>query len=528
MIKLPPAKFVTRMQHQHSFPKTILCLVAAALVAGCQASRPAERPFLVPAADSVYVSHFVGTPLSGPTSQTLAAVTASDALLVQVEFVGLEEMPADVGQQLAAKARMIVATRRDTPLVPAIRLMRGARWVDLHQPGDLAGMISPAAGRTAVIAAPDGALPAGVTAAFVLSEATGLVDPIAEEAAHRRIEVDVYRPASGALQLGLVIEDLAEPPTEKTDLGENLAAPPPAATPKLARGKNAPAPVRKVVPVISAPPTPPVFQRELAIVDLPEGGGGGGAAVIVPIHFSGTDTSAIAAVIWIHPPANAPANIAAAARCAADLQLTADAVANRPGSLTVLSPVWSRYRVALDALTQPGRRRSALVYLATQTGATLCRDAALAADQASLDRLSAAVRRAAAAPSGQSAPDADALGWMLDRATFQMLGAELADSSLPPELMAVLVACAGQAGRDPGSIEEVSKSLATRSDFDNRLLAENFIYLEDSSLSARVRAFDWLAARGQAPPGYEPDGPPKDRRDALERFAATPAAGETK
>jgi hypothetical protein len=515
------------MQYQHRFTRTILCLVAASMLAGCQASEPAEKPFVVPGADSVQVSHFIGSPLSGPTAQTLAAVKASDALLVRVEFVGLESMPQGIGQQLAAKAGIIVATRRDTPLIPAIRLMRGARWVDLHRPGDLAEMISAAAGRRAVIAEPDGALPVGVTAAFVLSETTGLVDPLADEAAHRRIEVDVYRPAAtGGLQLGLVIEDLAEPPIEKTDLGENLAGPPPTATPKVAIGKNAPAQAHKAAPAVIAPPTPPVFQREVAIVDLPNDSGG--TAVIVPIHFSGTDASAIAAVISVHPASNAPANVAAATRCAADLQLSADAVANRPGSLTVISPVWSRYRVALDALSEPNRRRSALVYLATQTDATLCRDVALAADQPSLDRLSAAVRRAVAASASQSAADADALGWTLDRATFQMLGAELADSTLPPELMAVLVACAGQAGRDPGSIEEVSKSLATRSDFDNRLLAENFIYLEDSSLSARVRAFDWLAARGQAPPGYDPAGAPKDRRDALERFAATPAAGETK
>jgi hypothetical protein len=505
--------------------QTIFCITVAAMLAGCQASQPAEKPFLVPTADSVRVSHFVGSPLSGATAQTLAAVKASDALLVQAEFIGLEKMPTGIGQQLAAKAGIIVATRRDTPLIPAIRLMRGARWVELHQPSDSGEMISAPAGRTAVIAEPDAALPTGVTAAFVLSETTGLVDPIAEETAHRRIEVDVYRPAAGALQLGLVIEDLAEPPIEKTDLGENLAAPPPAQTAKVALGKSASTPVRKVEPIIGTPATPPVFQREMAIVDLPDGGSGG-AAVIVPMHFGGTDTSAVAAVIWIQPAANAPANIAAAARCAADLQLSADAAANRPGSLTVVSPGWSRYRVALDALSDPNRRRSALVYLATQTGATLCRDVALAADQPSLDRLSAAIRRAVAASPGQSAPDADALGWTLDRATFQMLGAELADASLPPELMAVLVACAGQAGRDAGSIEEVSKSLATRSDFANRLLAENFIYLEDSSLSARVRAFDWLSARGQAPPGYDPAGPPKDRRDALERFAT--AAGGAK
>ena len=51
------------------------------------------------------------------------------------------------------------------------------------------------------------------------------------------------------------------------------------------------------------------------------------------------------------------------------------------------------------------------------------------------------------------------------------------------------------------------------------------MYLEDSSPSARVRAYDWLAARGRAPQGYEPLGPARERRRALD--AALESGGGT-
>jgi hypothetical protein len=66
----------------------------------------------------------------------------------------------------------------------------------------------------------------------------------------------------------------------------------------------------------------------------------------------------------------------------------------------------------------------------------------------------------------------------------------------------------------------------SRASLDARLVSENLIYLEDSSPSARVRANDWLAARGRAPAGFDPLGPPRQRREALERALDAAAAGQ--
>ena len=47
------------------------------------------------------------------------------------------------------------------------------------------------------------------------------------------------------------------------------------------------------------------------------------------------------------------------------------------------------------------------------------------------------------------------------------------------------------------------------------MIVENRIYLEDNSPASRVRAYDWLKARGAAPKGFDPLANPRDRREAL-------------
>jgi hypothetical protein len=476
---------------------------------------------MAPAASGVQITHYIGTPLSGPTFTKPTAFQASDAFAVQVEFVGLEKMTPLLGTPLAGKARMVVQSGRDHPVMATEFLLRGVRWLELKDPATFAGAISPAAGRSVEIAKPRGALPANVTAVFTLVDSIGLENAASNSTIHRQIELDVYRGANNHLLVGIAIADLADQVPDKTDLEEHKSEKkekPTAAPPgKANRTAKAPAAAPRAVTA------PPVFQRELAIVDLPPlSSGGETAAVIIPIHFAHTDTTAIAAVLTLMPAAATPEHIAAASRCADDLQRSSDAVANSPQQLTIVSPQWSQYRVALDALTQSTRRRAALVYLAGQTNAPLCRDVALAADEPTLDRLSAEVRRAIANPGAGATPSGEELGWTLDRTTFEMIAAMMNDAKLPLELSAIITQAAGQAGRDAGSIAEVSHSLATRAQFNTRLQAENLIALEDSSLTARVRAFDWLAARGEAPPGYDPQGTRKQRRAALESFAASP------
>jgi len=508
-------------------PFLLLAVIATMLLGGCQQQKPlAERPFLVPASSAAHVTHFIGTPLSGATVAKPPVILPADAWSIDVQFVALEHMAPGVGEPVASKSRMIIQSRRAFPVMPAERLLRGARWLDLNDPAGLAAAISSAAKRITIIAQPHGALPANVTASFTLTDAAALQDAGSSATLHRRIEVDAYRSPTNIVEIGLALEDLADQAPDKTDLGDQTksSAPSKEQTAKPAPSRNTNIATQKAAPA-PTPSVPPVFQRELAIIDLPPvSAQGESVAAVVPMHFANTDAAAIAAVITIGPASTSPEHIAATTQCVADLQSSSEAAANSPQALTVVSPEWSIYRVALDALSDPNRRRAALVYLAMQTGAPLCRDVALAADAPALEQLSASVREAAANPAGSATPGSEELGWTLDRTTYQMLSTMLNKSQLPLELMGVLTSFTGQVGRDAGSVDEVSHSMGSRAQFMARLQAENLISLEDSSLAARVRAYDWLAARAEAPPGYDPQAPRKDRRDALEKFAATPTA----
>ena len=151
----------------------------------------------------------------------------------------------------------------------------------------------------------------------------------------------------------------------------------------------------------------------------------------------------------------------------------------------------------------------------------LSRDLYLLADDATLAKLLDDVGKRLAKVSSNDRSD-DALAWQLDLSSLAFLSQTLSDGHLPPTLAAVLTDYAGEAGRHPGSMEEISKGLANRDDLERRLIAENMIYLEDSSPAARVRASDWLASRGKVLAGYDPLSTPRQRRDALEKRSHRP------
>src|SRR4051812_47729946 len=85
--------------------------VAAILFAGCQQQqkKPAEAALTAPRLATT-VDHFLGTPLSGPTTQPapVAAIPSGDALSIQVSFVALQQMPTG-GDPLGARAKLIAA-----------------------------------------------------------------------------------------------------------------------------------------------------------------------------------------------------------------------------------------------------------------------------------------------------------------------------------------------------------------------------------------------------------------------------------
>jgi hypothetical protein len=145
------------------------------------------------------------------------------------------------------------------------------------------------------------------------------------------------------------------------------------------------------------------------------------------------------------------------------------------------------------------------------------------AEDSALEKLLAAIaaRISAVAPADQSDSN---LAWILDFTTLQTLSKMLNDNQLPPEFSSVLTSFGGEAGRHASSLDEITKNLTGPGELQTRLIAENMIYLEDSSPAARVRAFDWLKGRKREPAGYDPLAPARQRKTALEKALAPSTA----
>jgi hypothetical protein len=182
-------------------------------------------------------------------------------------------------------------------------------------------------------------------------------------------------------------------------------------------------------------------------------------------------------------------------------------------------PNWTSLDAALAALSTGSR--AALSQAATEAGAPLCGELALSADDATAQRIAQRIRAKFAGPTTQSN---EAVAWAMDSACIDLLAEMEAAGPLPPEVMTVLSVHAGETGRSAGTLAELARSVSSVAEFEQRVAAENYIDLEDNSPAARVRAFDWLRARKLAPAGYDPLGPPRQRRAALDKAAEQPAA----
>jgi hypothetical protein len=249
------------------------------------------------------------------------------------------------------------------------------------------------------------------------------------------------------------------------------------------------------------------------------------AVLLVPFRLRPAPQRAVAFLIDVNPGADDPAHAEALAKASAVLAASAAQIAARPQTALLSADDSAGLLTAVRALSQPQSRRPALIFLSTQTAAPLCGDVALTCDEDVLAVLAGRVGQRAGRDAVQSP---QAFGWTLDYLTLQLLSEMSSNekAKLPPELAAVLARHCGEAGRHPASLQEILKNASSPKDLQMRLIAENLIYLEDSSPASRVRAFDWLSAMHQAPQGFDPLAPVNQRREALER-ALTAAAPTT-
>jgi hypothetical protein len=450
-----------------------MLLAACLLLTACAAShRP--PPFEIHTARTLASYHF-GTPLSGQATGDVSKIDFQAPLELQMNWFSLERYNCTFLPLVASQASLVTARLADQAVLPTTSLTSNARveWLGAADPKHAVLLANPS--RIFPIGRAQAILPAGITASFRAVETGGYADHTLGRPEPRYVELDIARiPGASAnspeqLQVALAIQD--NPVNSPDNLGYPLG----------------------------------VYQREVAILNHPLTKPPISVLLVVPFSFAGPYNHAVG--IFLTLTAAGPNAQNAIAQCKADLQV--------PQAIES-GPLWTLgLHRALRELDDPERRRAVLVYLAEQGDASICEDVAMLADDSLLQQIAESIK--SDAPAAIDAANLPQYAWVLDRSAVEALQPHLTKADLPPELFAVLTQHFGEPGRHSAALDDIMHSCTGEQELQTRLVAENYIYLEDSSPSSRVRAFQWLSARKLAPAGFDPLGSPKARREALDQ-----------
>ena len=195
----------------------------------------------------------------------------------------------------------------------------------------------------------------------------------------------------------------------------------------------------------------------------------------------------------------AAAHAEAFAVCAADLareEALAPMRETAP-SATVAAPAPQLRRA------ESGTARSALLALAQEVHAPLAEDVALSGSDGFVAVATARV--------------VDRDPWHVEQAALEALRAGATAAEPDAAALRILARRGGEAARSVATFYSLAASARSLEGFERLLVSENENLLEDASPAVRVRAFEWLAAHGRSPAGYDPLGPASERRAALEQ-----------
>ena len=474
-------------------PASSLAAVAALLMGlpAC-ASPPPAAPELQPT-----LGHRAGDALSpevAPDSSGLEADPAA-AWALRVEWLWLPEadregdglVPAGAQASAVVGSGSFDATPRLDDTV-RVALGEGARDVAAR----LRELPGPAA---TVIARQEAALPAGVTAV----------------ASAGSLSIELSRPAM-ATGAGLAVVREGQVPLGAARPGAEVQT----AVAEDENGADEPADEAAVADEARRRAAEePVAWRDVMLLDEPLQPDGPPAVIALP---GGPPGSALVAVLELRlPPQDEPGLARHAELVALSLQDVAESAERDAGRAAAVDAAESKHRQLLTAarsMAQAGDRRRAGVFLASESGAELALDTVLAADEPSLDSLGTAWRQAWGSDL-EVLVRGDTLAWSLERTAALWLAQAADAGTLPAELESVLLRQTGVVGRSPSLLQQFAEESEGLADWRERLEQENRSALEDHLPAARVRAFDWLASRGLAPPGYDPLGSRAERQAAL-------------
>lgn len=162
-------------------------------------------------------------------------------------------------------------------------------------------------------------------------------------------------------------------------------------------------------------------------------------------------------------------------------------------------------------------RRAAWLHLAGTLAAPLAQDYGFLAADEELAASAGELKAALDAEQLRATPVAR-LAVVLEAQVLRRMAALAGEGKLDDELRGLLLLHAGEAGRWPGAFDDLVRDARSIDELRTRFVKENEAFLEDASPAARVRAHDWLAARGLAVPGYDPMAARETRAAALARY----------
>ena len=449
---------------QRKLARISFLLFLAGALQGCALFARKPSPLIRPDA-KVSVAQFAGTALSGPTSQTVDYT--GKVWSVSARIVAVKTLPQDSSLvPIGPLARLVISPDPSLLFSPSSRLVYSMR-IHFSPSGSIEHLLGPADQRVDM-----GVLRGAVAPGSTVSFEVALPDnaPVNQNFPRRKLSIAMDRVAGhDGYELVVISDDLLLP---RMDIGQE----------KLVLQQEMPAGTEHLV--LTTPMTFANSQASGLIIELNIDAQG---RVIRKWRRCGKRSGA--------------ASDAAGRRMSAAMESSNDATIN----------------AALGVIAAGHIQRGTLIYLADATGAKLTSTVVLASDDKALGLIWEQVRAGAAKLVSH---DRATVAWMLDQATIKAISSikpEDSPTTLTP-IMGALSAFAGEAGRQIDVLQSLASQSTGSDDLYNRIIAEQYIALEDNSPSVRVRAWDWLVVHAKPPPGFDPLGSPRQRRDALDRF----------
>ncbi|NNM84602.1 MAG: hypothetical protein HKL96_02425 [Phycisphaerales bacterium] len=428
-----------------------------------------------------------GTPLTGAAHNAAAhifpAKPSDDSVIADVAFYAIKRMPLNQLTPLDQQKTLVLNIAQSHPALATGRLTSGSLLGISSQPAvEVTQRLLKASGGGSFLGLQRAAVAQGSTAQFTAFDRYAITSALNHKVIRPRISVAIWDPAQGHVERG---------PRAGLALSvHKITAAPNGNSGGIEAGEMQVLSVNRIKHATTY-------------------------ALAVPFRLLTGTNEAILAIVHLQPWSQTPTNTAL-------YQQSKSLFAGNP-SVAALGPELARPDLleAIKNLQATAVQRSALAYLAGQTGSRLTLDIALAADNATLAQLAANESKAIGPnPKGLSLPQ---LGWRLDRTTFELLHAMNKKQPLPPSLLVPLSVHVGEAAWHESSLDQIARGLASRRDYRQHVIAENLIYLQDTSPASRIAAYDWLNSHGWAPAGYQPLASNSARQAALDKAENDPA-----